>query len=182
MNPYLITLLEILKYTIPALVVLFATKLIVEKFVTADVERKRLAIFGDNVKITIPMRMQAYERLALLCERINPFTMLNKFYTKEATVVQLQMAMTETIRNEYDYNLSQQVYVSREVWQTVKMMREQQIGLINTIAKDLRPDAPARELFDKLNDYLLHDETRQPNELAMDIINEEAKRVLSSYS
>jgi Fe-S cluster biosynthesis and repair protein YggX len=182
MNACAISLLEILKYTIPAIVVLLAAKLIVEKFVTNETERKRLAIFGDNVKITIPMRMQAYERLALLCERINPFGMLNKFYTKDATVAQLQMAMTETIRTEYEYNLSQQIYVSREAWQTIKMMKEQQISLINTLAKDLNATAPARELFDKMNNYLLNDETRQPNDLALDIINEEAKRVLNSYS
>ncbi len=182
MNPIVQNILEILKYTLPAIVVLIATYTIVGKFVVQETERKRLAIFGDNVKITIPMRMQAYERLSMLCERINPVAMLNKFYTKDSTVQELQLALTETIRSEYEYNLSQQVYVSREVWQTIKMVREQQISLINSIAQTLKPTDPARALFDAINGYILKDETRPPTDLALDIINEEAKRVLSAYS
>ena len=61
--------LEILKYILPAIVVLIATTLIVNKFLVKEIERKQLAIFQQNSNMTLQMRLQAYERLAIFVER-----------------------------------------------------------------------------------------------------------------
>jgi hypothetical protein len=176
----LYTLLEILKYTIPAIVVLIAAYLIVNKFLTNDYQRKQLAIFQDNVKLTTPMRMQAYERLILFVERMNLQSLTTRFYVANASATELQIAMTDSIRTEWEYNLSQQLYVSNEVWQTINTAKEQEIGMINKIASALPSGALAKDLVQALTEYHIEETDETPLQIALMAINGEAKKVLIS--
>lgn len=173
------TILEILKYTIPAIIVLIASYLIVQKFLVSELKRKQLALLHETQNITIRMRLQAFERLALLMERVHPRQMMPKVYNSAMTVSLLQQVLVTTIRSEYEHNLSQQVYVSREVWESVKMAIEQEINMIHQIAQRLSPDAPAKELNHYISDYLTSQESELPSEIALKIIHDEARRVLS---
>jgi hypothetical protein len=174
------TFLEILKYTLPALVVLFASYSIVNKFLINDFQRKQLAIFKDNAKITIPMRLQAYERLILFVERMNIQSMVNRFYVAESSAVELQLAITQSIRTEWEYNLSQQLYVSNEVWQTINTAKEQEIGMINNIASKLPNGAAAKDLVQALTEYQMEETDETPLQIALQTINTEAQRVLQN--
>jgi hypothetical protein len=174
----LYTILEILKYTLPALVVLFATYLIVSKFLTNDYQRKQLAIFQDNVKVTTQMRLQAYERLILFVERMGVQNMTNRFYTADSSATELQMAMTQSIRTEWEYNLSQQLYVSNEVWQTINTAKEQEISIINEMGSKQKPGAHAKDLVQALTEYQMEMSDETPLEIALQSINAEAKKVL----
>src|ERR1700742_1869115 len=110
--------LELLKYTIPALVVLLASYIIVNKFVISEMQRRQMALFQDTQNITLPLRLQAYERLAIFIERLHPRQLIPRICRKGMTVSDLQQAIAFSIRTEFEHNLSQQVYVSREVWET----------------------------------------------------------------
>ncbi len=173
------TILEILKYTIPALVVLLASYLIVKRFLVSELKRKQIALLHETQNVTIPLRLQAYERLALLVERLHPRQLVPRVYAPGMTVVDLQQALLITIRTEFEHNLSQQIYVSKEVWSTVKTVKEQELNMISHIAKQLPPEAPAKELHIKIVDYVLTTESELPTDIALQVINDEAKRVLS---
>lgn len=173
------TILEILKYTIPAFIVLLSSYLIVQKFLVSELKRKQIALLHETQNITIRMRLQAYERFALLMERIHPRQMMPKVYQTGMTVSQLQQALVLTIRGEFEHNLSQQIYVSREVWESVKKATEQEINMIHQIAAHLKPDAPAKELNMHISDYLVSQESEIPSEVALQIIHDEARRALS---
>lgn len=170
---------EILKYTLPALIVLAASYLIVQKFLVSDLRRKQIALLHETQNITIRMRLQAFERLTLLMERVHPRQMMPKVYNSSMTVSLLQQVLVTTIRTEFEHNLSQQVYVSREVWESVKTAIEQEIGMIHQIAQRLNPEAPAKELNHYISDYLMSQEEELPSEIALKIIHDEARRVLS---
>lgn len=170
---------EILKYTLPALIVLAASYLIVQKFLVSELRRKQIALLHETQNITIRMRLQAFERLTLLMERVHPRQMMPKVYNSAMTVSLLQQVLVTTIRTEYEHNLSQQVYVSREVWESVKTAIEQEIGMIHQIAQRLNPDGPAKELNHYISDYLMSQEEELPSEIALKIIHDEARRVLS---
>jgi hypothetical protein len=174
------TILEILKYILPAIIVLIACYVIIKNFLVNDTERQRLAIFGDNVKTTMPLRLQAYERLAMFLERIDIKLLIARFYNSNLSAVDLQLTIIENIRTEFEYNLSQQIYVSKEVWQTVATAKEQEIAMINTIAKELPAESGARQLVERLTDWNLTREEDTPREIALDVVNNEAKRVLLS--
>jgi len=172
-------LLEIAKYVIPALIVLLASYLIVKKFLVNEIERKRLAIFQEGMDTTLRLRLQAYERLALFIERIHPRKLITRVYEPGMTVRDLQVALTQTIRMEFEHNLSQQIYVSKQVWKTVASVHEQEMAMINNIASQLNPEGSAKELHQNIIGYVMSSEDEIPVEIALEMINDEAKIVLS---
>ena len=172
------TVLELLKYTIPALIVLLSSYLIVQKFLVTQTQRKQLALLKDTNDITIRLRLQAYERLVLFMERITPRQLIPRVYASGMTVRDLQQALTFNIQTEFEHNLTQQIYVSHHVWETVKNVKEQELNMINQITQQLNPDAPAKELHMRIVDYVMTVEDGMPTDVALEIINEEAKRVL----
>ncbi len=179
MDNITMTLLEICKYTIPALVVLAASYLIVKKFLVSQTQRKQLAIFQDAQDVTLRLRLQAYERMVLFIERIGPRQLITRVYDSSMTVRDLQMAITFTIRTEFEHNLSQQIYVSKNVWETVKGVKEQELNMVNRIAQSLPPDAPAKELHARILDVITKTEEELPTDVALTIINNEVRSVMA---
>lgn len=179
MNNTLAVLLDILKYVLPALVVLAATYMIVQKFVTSETQRKQIELLRDTQDISIRLRLQAYERLALFLERIHPRNLIPRVYQPGMTAADLQQALIFNIRTEFEHNLSQQIYVSGQLWNTVKNVKEQEMGMINQIAQQLGADAPARDLHARIIDVIVSSESEVPVDIALQLINDEAKKVLS---
>lgn len=173
------TILEILKYTIPALIVLLASYLVVNKFLVTNYKQKQLGLLKDNQETTVRLRLQAYERLVLFIERINPRSLVPRVYVSEMTVADLRQALIFNIKTEFEHNMSQQIYVSKRVWDTVRGLKEQEMNMINTIAQQLTAEAPAKELHMRIIDYVLTMPGELPGDVALQIINEEAKMVLS---
>lgn len=172
------TLLEILKYTLPALVVLIATTTIVKNFIIAENKRKQMAIFQDGQDTTLRLRLQAYERMALFIERISTRQLIPRIFDSSMTVKELQIAITLTIRTEFEHNLSQQIYVSKNVWETVKGVKEQELNMVNRISQTLDPEAPANELYARILDVISKADGPLPTDVALEIINAEVKTVM----
>ena len=118
-------MLEILKYCIPAICVLVATWIVMHKFYNSENEKRLWELKRLSQKEISPLRMRAYERLALLLERTTPEHMLMELNLTEMTPMQVQAHLMHTIRQEYDHNLSQQVYVSTEVWSMIENAKNQ---------------------------------------------------------
>lgn len=173
------TILEILKYTIPSLVAVIGCTLIVRRFLLTDLKEKQIAMLRDNQGPTVKLRLQAYERLALFLERIHPRQLTPRVYQQGMTVAELQANLLFNIRTEFEHNLSQQIYVSKAIWDTVRGVKEQELNMINSIAQQLPHDADAKELHRKMVDYVLSIEGDLPIDVALQMINDEAKTVLS---
>ena len=171
--------LELLKYTIPSLVVLTSSYLIVQKFLVSENQRKQLALFKEAQDVTLRLRLQAYERLVLFVERISPRQLIPRIYDPSMTVRDLQQAITISIRMEYEHNLSQQIYVSKNVWETVKNVKEQELIMTNKIASSMNPEAPAKELHMRILDIIQNADDELPTEVALHIINDEVRRAMS---
>lgn len=171
-------ILEILKYVLPSIVVLVATVLIVNKFLINETERKRLAIFAENADSSMKLRLQAYERLTIFIERMNTKNLISRFYNSAATAQDVQLAMVQSIRAEFEHNLSQQIYVSHELWQTIKAVMEQEITMLNRVGSTCELGAPASVFVTKLSEYLVNTESTIPTDIALETINKEAKFIL----
>ena len=128
-------MLEILKYCLPALCVLLATWLVMHKFYKSETEKRLWELKHLSQKEISPLRMRAYERLSLLLERTTPEHMLMELNLGEMTILQVQAHLMHTIRQEYDHNLSQQIYVSHETWDLIINAKNQTIAFINSIAQ-----------------------------------------------
>ena len=172
-------LLELLKYTVPAIIVLISSYLIVKKFLVTELQRKQIALLHETQDVTIRLRLQAYERLILFVERLHPRQLIPRVYEPGMSVVQLQYALIQTIRAEFEHNLSQQMYVSNEVWQTIRGVKEQELNMITHIAKQLDPEASGKDLHTSIVNFVLTTEDELPVDVALQVINREAKRVMS---
>ena len=105
----------------------------------------------EAVKLVTPIRLQAYERMALYLERISPDSLVLRCYQSGMDTKLLQGVMTKTIRDEWEHNLSQQVYVSSEAWNRIRQAKDEMIGVINsaaiTIPQDSDPTRLASAIF-----------------------------------
>ena len=179
MNNTLTTLLEILKYTLPAIIVLIACSSIVKKFLLNDFKEKHLSLLKDNQDTTVRLRLQAYERLTLYIERIHPRNLIPRVFESGMNVAQLQAMLIVNIKTEFEHNISQQVYVTKQVWNAVRGAKEQEMNMIHMICQKLDPEASGKELHRKITEYILSVEGDLPSDVALKLINEEARIVLS---
>ncbi len=179
MSPIVATLLELLKYTIPALVVLVACTLIVKRFTVSELQRKQIALLREGQDVSLRLRLQAYERLVLFLERIHPRSLISRVYETGMTAKEFQAALLVTVNTEWEHNLSQQLYVSRQVWETVRTVKEQELHMVNQLAAQLKPEATAADLHRRIADAILSEPSEMPTEVALQIIHDEARKVLS---
>lgn len=153
-------LFELAKYTIPALVVLLASYLILKKFL--DFNTKHLVVMQQNLELEkqkmdrdtkskkeqafIPLKLQAYERLALFLERINPLNLIPRELQQEMKARQFHKVLLSSIKEEFEHNMSQQIYISDASWASIKTAKEEVMSLINKASKNIDPDENAVRL------------------------------------
>lgn len=100
----------------------------------------------EAVKLVTPIRLQAYERMALYLERISPESLVLRCYQPGMDTQLLQGVMTKTIRDEWEHNLSQQVYISSEAWNRIRKAKEEMIGVVNSAAINMPAGADPTRL------------------------------------
>lgn len=125
----------------------------------------------------LPLQLQAYERMALYVDRITPQSLIGRIYQPGLSAVDMQIAMVQNIKAEYEHNITQQIYVSAMTWEAVKTLKEQTISVINQVAVQLPQDAPAIELNKQILEVFIQ-AGESPAELTSQIINAEAKKVM----
>ncbi len=169
-------LLDILKYILPSLVVFVAVYFVLRSFLENDSKKKILEIKMANQKTITPIRIQAYERMVLFLERINPNNLILRVNRKDYNAFQLQSTLIKTIWEEYEHNMSQQLYISTQAWEIVKRTKEDIIKLINTAAANLNDDADANELAKKIIELSL-DNNKPIVVPALEFIKHEVNRI-----
>lgn len=169
--------MEILAYSIPALVVLAATWLVMHKLFNNEQEKRLWELKRLSQKEISPIRLRAYERLTLLLERTTPDRMLMEMNLQEMTIPQVQQQLLRTIRLEYDHNLSQQIYVSDEVWDKIIHARDEMGAFVTAMAAGMPEGSSTLDYVKTLiTAYSTNGET--PNSLALSALKEEAKTLL----
>ena len=99
----------------------------------------------ETLKVVTPIRLQAYERMALFLERISPDSLVLRCYQPGMDLKLLQGVMTKNIRDEWEHNLSQQVYLTPECWTRIRPAKDEMVNLVNSSAVTLTDtDDPTR--------------------------------------
>lgn len=144
------TFLEILKFTIPGLIV-FATAYFLLKLYLDDRQKGNFLLQNiEAQKITLPLRLQAYERLILLCERVSLPALLLRVRAPGMTVNELRNALLLNISQEFDHNTSQQLYVSNTLWQIISLAKDQTLTLVSKSASALDGNSDCDLLVEEL--------------------------------
>lgn len=143
-------LLEILKYTLPSVVVFltayFILKQVFDKQAIEHQAELRTQIVKENSKMLTPVRMQAYERMVLFLERIAPTHLVLRQNQPELSSFQFQTRLIHAIREEFEHNLSQQLYISTTAWEQIVRAKEEMVRIINTAASQLKSDDTSAKL------------------------------------
>ena len=134
-------------------------------------------VVNEEQKIILPLRLQAYERIILFLERISPGTLIPRLLRPEMNALQLQQAMVRTIREEFEYNLSQQLYISSRTWELVKNAKEEMVKLINISGAGVNEFAPPGELARIIFEKSMSDENQQPLATAIDEVKREIQKL-----
>ncbi len=132
--------------------------------------------FGINNE-TIKLKLQAYERLSLFAERASLNNLVARTPFSNLTVIDFQTLLTETLRNEYEYNISQQIYVNTDMWQAIGNLKDQNIYIINTIAATLPSHINAVELGKRILEYASNNNA-ELSKIVLEAIQFEAKKLL----
>ncbi len=170
-------LLEILKYILPSLVVFVTAFYILNAFMKNQVLQKQIDYRSKAVKETLPLRLQAYERLSLLIERISPTSMIPRVKVAQMSAKELQVALLNNIRQEYEYNLTQQIYVSSQLWALVTNLKEETVNMVASISSNMPEDASASELAREIFQSMLNTKGGFPTTKILEVLKEEVKEL-----
>jgi hypothetical protein len=143
-------LIEFGKILLPASIVLYAVFLMVRAFIQKEIDLKKLEVRARSLETVLPSRLQAYERITLFLERMAPQNLLVRLNTSSMPAREFHQLLLSEIRNEYNHNVSQQVYMSEEVWNMVKNAKEDLIVTINDAATEMGMESTSLDLAKKI--------------------------------
>ena len=138
-----------------------------------DEIRERLGINNEVLKL----RLQALERFTVYADRSSLKNLVTRTSSAGMTVVDLQLALLETLRSEFEYNVSQQIYISTDMWKAIGNLKEQHVFIINQLAATLPSEANAIELSKRILEYVASSHA-ELNTLVLSALQFEAKKLL----
>jgi hypothetical protein len=130
----------------PALLVGATAYLVLKNLLKAEALKRQHSLDTEKFKLIAPLRLQAYERMILLLERIAPSQLIMRNINTGQSAIDLQNVLISNIRQEFEHNLSQQVYISSNAWELIKNAREAVVSDINSAAEKLNEKASATDL------------------------------------
>ncbi|UOQ55218.1 DUF7935 family protein [Hymenobacter cellulosivorans] len=166
---------DLLKIILPALIVAGSLYFLIQNYLEKEQQRRLIELRLENSKTTLPLRLQAYERVTLLLERITPNNLLVRLSSAGQTASEYHRLLMTEIRAEYEHNLSQQLYMSPETWEQVKQAKENILTMINKAYHALPTPQQARgtELAKRVLETLITDEV-DPTTQALLAVKREA--------
>ena len=170
------SLTEILFYLAPALLVFGTAFFLLKRFLDSQHRLKLIEARLVTQKDIIPLRLQAYERLTLFLERVSLNNLLGRVYQPGLTVREFHLELLSSIRSEFEHNITQQIYVSQQVWNTVRSTREEIVKMINSAASSIDPNAKGTELSKTIFENLMKEENN-PAQAAIDLIKSEVNQL-----
>ncbi|MEW5675234.1 hypothetical protein ABGT15_02870 [Flavobacterium enshiense] len=166
-------LIDIAAYTLPSVVTGAVAYYFFTEFVKNEKSRRRFLLHKDAQKNALPLRLHAYERMALFLERINPGKLLVRISPVSSEAKDYESLLIHHIEQEFEHNLTQQVYVTDECWGVILTAK-------NTIIQTIRKNALTAENADKLREQILTEmvEKQSPTVLALSFIKNEIAEII----
>ena len=169
-------IIDFLFYLAPSLLVFVTAYMLIKSFIEKEHKLKLIETKILMQKELLPLRLQAYERLALYLERISPNVMLINQHEQGLTVQEFQQRLLQTVRQEFEHNFSQQIYVSAAAWTITRNAKEEVARLINVAADSLDAEAPSYQLSKRVFDMMLEREDF-PTQKALSIVKAEVAQL-----
>lgn len=130
------------------------------------------------VSSTLPLQLQAYERLVILAERIGLRQLISSLPSEGLSTREYQATLIESIKREFEYNVSQQIYVSPKAWEAVQSLKEQNIYVVNQLSSYLPAGSTGKDLGKAIVEYLSSGEHAGLQQVVTEALNVEAKKLI----
>jgi hypothetical protein len=125
-----------------------------------------------------PLQLQAYERLVMLADRIAIPNLVSRLSQPGLDARQFQKILLENIRQEFEYNTSQQIYVSQTGWEAIKNLKEQNMLIINQVTNMLPATATGSDLGRRLLELIMAGENASLHDIVTEALNFEARKIM----
>lgn len=168
---------DLLKILVPSAVVLYGMYFTVKAFLDKQLNEQQLQLKKDNAAVVLPLRLQAYERMTLFLERISPQNLLLRLPAQSGFEVSAyQQVLLAEIRQEFNHNLAQQIYISHTTWSIISNAKETVISTINQATQGLSPNEPALNLSRKIIETIVSNNVH-PTDEALKKLKEEVQQL-----
>lgn len=139
-------LIEIIKFILPALLVMATVYFMMKNMLNNHLHGEAMRLRAEDKSKNNALKLQAYERLMLLCERIEPNNLFLRLNSGDMTVSDMQQAMLVAIQQEISHNHTQQLYVSPNLWEIINLSKNQISEIISQSGDKLIPGDKAYKL------------------------------------
>ena len=168
------SLVQLLFYLLPAVIVGLIAFYFFSLHTRNEEQRRKFLLHRENQKHALPLRLQAYERMALFLERIAPGNLLPRIKSFQKTKEEYAATLTRIIEEEFEHNLAQQIYLSEECWNAIKASKN---ATINNIRKTAMNEE--LETANDLRQHILNSliDQQPPSETGLAYIKKEVKNL-----
>ena len=167
----------VLGLTIPSVVVLVATYLMFKQYFAHQTQTYLLKSRKTREQVTLPLKLQAYERLLLMTERIELADLVLRIKSPGSSASELHAALIMGIQQEFEHNLTQQLYISDELWQIILFAKNKTMDLISQAAVNTGSGRSGEELISQLFE-LAAQEKQLPSQIVRKAIKTESSLYL----
>ena len=167
-------IIDLILYAIPALITGIIAYYFFKEHTKNEDGRRRFLLHKDIQVNALPLRLQAYERMTLFLERISPNNILVRVVPKSSNKEDYEALLISTIEQEYDHNLTQQIYMSDECWSIITAAKNATIQLIRK-ASLLEKTATANKLREVVITEMM--DRRAPSDAALSFIKQEVSEI-----
>jgi len=168
---------EILMLAVPVVIMFLALYFLFRQFFSNQLKLQMVNRNAESGELKMRLKLQAYERLMLFCERIDVQNMIMRLGYDNMSARDLESALIMSVQKEYEYNLSQQLYVSDQLWQIVSIAKDQVIEVITHIGSKAGPKSTAGDLSSALFKFY-KSQKKNPLETAKAAIKKESSLLL----
>lgn len=165
---------QIALIVIPAGAVLMTAIYFLRKEAEKEYRSVKLELKKQRDEFFLPHRVEAYQRAILLMERIHPNSLVMRHHNPGLPAMAMQAKLLESIRQEYEHNIAQQMFVSKEAWDVVKMAKDETVKILNLAGKQMEPTSTAMDLSAKIFE-LVGEIGTLPTEIAVDLLKKEVQ-------
>lgn len=167
-------ILESIAYLLPALVTGWIAYYMFNQFLQQNDSGRKIDLIAQKKKNSLQIKLQAYERMLLFCERINPVKMLVRVKPISENTEGYVQLLIANIEQEFEHNLVQQIYISDDTWTAIIATKTAIINKLKQTAEDSNGANDLRE-----NILIDYSKTLPPTETAVAFIKSEVKKMLS---
>ena len=167
---------DLIMYTVPAIITGGIAYFFFRDHMSNEDKRRRYLLHKDAQKEALPIRLQAYERLSLFLERMAPSKLLIRVSPTSSNKEDYERLLIMSIEQEFDHNLSQQIYMSDQCWNII-------IAAKNTTIQFVRKAGLSEKVTSayKLREVILTEmmEQESPSATALSFIKKEVSDILN---